>query len=127
MKTNRLTLLTVSSIFTVAAGAAISFAVIDSTNEEHLVKDTNGIYNLSVEKTNPAPIKLQLPTDLISKTDTNAVMSLPVVQQLATAAFAQGVQFGVMAALQNQTLVQMQDADGLHKAALFLKFGAPKR
>ena len=113
MKTNQLTLLTVSIIFTVSADTNNHIS-----NSDPFVVDG---------KTNPTPIKLQLPTDLISKTDTNAVMSLPVVQQLATAAFAQGVQFGVMAALQNQTLVQMQDAEGLHKAALFLKFGATKR
>ncbi len=55
--------------------------------------------------------------------DTNAVMALPYVQQALHAAWSEGAQFGVSASINNRTLVQMQDAAGLYKAAMFLRFG----
>ena len=68
------------------------------------------------------PQKLQSsPTTIYA--DTNAVLALPYVQQALQQVFAQGVQFGVAAGLQNKTLVQMDDAQGLQKAAMFLRFG----
>lgn len=73
-----------------------------------------------------APIALKSASDLVSRTDTNAILQLPYVQRFMQQVFAEGVQFGVAAALQNKTLVQMEDATALQRAALFMRFGAPQ-
>lgn len=75
------------------------------------------------------PIKLQsigTNTPAVVTTDTNTVMALPYVQQALRQAWSEGAQYGVSAAIQNKTLVQMQDAAGLYKAAHFMRFGAQK-
>lgn len=71
-----------------------------------------------------APIALQSGT--LSTTDTNAIVRLPFVQQFLAQAFQEGAQFGIAAALQNKTLAQMDDAQGLLRAAMFMRFGAQK-
>lgn len=55
--------------------------------------------------------------------DTNTIFYLPFVQNAMSQVFAEGIQFGVGAAIQNQTLVQMKDSEGLHRAANFMRFG----
>lgn len=59
--------------------------------------------------------------------DTNATMALPFVRQALHQAWGEGAQFAISAAIQNKTLVQMQDAQGLYKAAMFLRFGESPR
>lgn len=58
--------------------------------------------------------------------NTNAVLRLPYVQTALLQAFAQGVQFGVAASINNRTLVEMQDAQALIRVANYMRFGAPK-
>ncbi len=61
-------------------------------------------------------IKMEIP-------DTNATMNLSFVQQALKQVWSEGSQFGIAAAIQNKTLVQMENAQELQKAAMFLRFG----
>lgn len=86
-------------------------------------------------RTNSPPALQSTPTTVLdAKTmtwidwskGTNDVMALPYVQSALLQAFQQGVQFGVAAGIQNRTLVDMQDAQALQRAAMWMRFGNQK-
>lgn len=105
---------------TLAACAFLAFADTNRVNIPTPAPELDA-KPVSQMPTNAAPIALQSST--LSTTDTNAIVRLPFVQQFLAQAFQEGAQFGIAAALQNKTLAQMDDAQGLLRAAMFMRFG----
>lgn len=77
-------------------------------------------------RTNSPPALQSSPQTILGASDTNGVMAIPYVQSALLQAFQQGVQFGVAASCQNKTLVQMEDAQALQRAAMWMRFGGQK-